>query len=295
MRLAEGDDVLGQRQDRGRLLELPYRLGEVAPPDGETPQTRDRGGVVRHDRESRFVGVSAPRRACRRETRRLPSSVWTYAVFSGASAGDSAAWRIAATAPSRLPWSSRRYESAGQRGEVDAQGDELLGRHDRLVVAPELDERVDLDRVRGRERRREVEGPVGRLERGGELVTPELEPADPDEDQRVVRCELAGPRQGFVGLVVEGRIGGLADALEQRRSPRSRRATGSSGSAATRSRRAAISAAVPTTGGRGRATGVEVRRVGAGVGRRGPRLARSPHAAGDEDQRDKTSGADRAP
>jgi hypothetical protein len=103
----------------------------------------------------------------------------------------------------------------GERGEVDAQADEFFGRDDCLVIAPELDERVDFDGLRGYERRRELEGPMGRRERRGELVPPKLETTGPDKDQRVVRRELGGPRQGFLRLGVEGRIGRFADALEE--------------------------------------------------------------------------------
>ena len=44
----------------------------------------------------------------------------------------------------------------------------------------------------------------------------ELEPGDPDEDQRVIRRLFAGAGERLVGLLVEGRIGRLANPLEER-------------------------------------------------------------------------------
>ena len=57
--------------------------------------------------------------------------------------------------------------------------------------------------------------PAG-LEGIGELVLAELEAADPGQDLGVVGSEPAGRLERLVGRRIEGRIGRLADALEER-------------------------------------------------------------------------------
>jgi hypothetical protein len=56
---------------------------------------------------------------------------------------------------------------------------------------------------------------VGGLERVGEAVLAELEPADADEHQGVLRGKASGVLEGSLGLGVERGIGGLPDALEE--------------------------------------------------------------------------------
>ena len=103
----------------------------------------------------------------------------------------------------------------GERREVDAEPDQLLARHDGFLIAPKLDERVHLDRLGGDEGGCHRESLVRRLQRGSELVPPQLETTEPDENERVAGCKGGGSRQGFLRLAVEGRIGQLTDPLQK--------------------------------------------------------------------------------
>jgi hypothetical protein len=104
---------------------------------------------------------------------------------------------------------------AGQRRQVRPKGQHRRGRLVGLVVAPELDQRVDLDRVRDRRSRRHVDGvPRGR-ERRREIVLAELERADPDDNERVIRRQLARAVERCFRGRVQRWIGRLADALEE--------------------------------------------------------------------------------
>ena len=105
---------------------------------------------------------------------------------------------------------------AGQRREVGADREHLAGGRRR----PRRSARAR----RGHRRRRPAPrrgsataatACAAGLERLGELVLAELEAADPGQDQGVVGGELPGGVEGGLGRRVEGRIGRLADPLEE--------------------------------------------------------------------------------
>ena len=104
---------------------------------------------------------------------------------------------------------------AGQRRQVGSQRQHRRGRVVCLVVSPELDEGVDLDRASDGRPRRHVDGASRGLESRRELVLAELEAADPDEDERVVRRQAARPFERRFGRGIQRRIGRLADPLEE--------------------------------------------------------------------------------
>ena len=83
-------------------------------------------------------------------------------MFSGARLGDSAAMRIAASAAGSSPAQLREVRRPGERRQVETQAEHLVGGLLRLVVPPELDQRVDDDGVRGVEARRQRDRLRGR-------------------------------------------------------------------------------------------------------------------------------------
>ena len=110
----------------------------------------------------------------------------------------------------------RDVRDTGQRREVGPDREHLPGGRVGLVVAPELDEGIDDDRPGRGKVRRQRDGLAAGVQRLGEPVLGELQPADPGQDQGVVGCQLPGRLEGLARRCVEGRIGGLADPLEER-------------------------------------------------------------------------------
>ena len=104
---------------------------------------------------------------------------------------------------------------AGQRRQVRSQRQHRRGRVVGLVVSPELDEGVDLDRASSGRSRRHVDGASRGLERRREFVLAELQAADPDEDERVVRRQATRLFERRFGRGIQRRIGRLADPLEE--------------------------------------------------------------------------------
>ena len=110
----------------------------------------------------------------------------------------------------------RDVRHSGQCREVGPDREHLRGGRVGLVVAPELDEGIDDDRPGRGKVRRQRDGRAAGVQCLGETVLGELQSADPGQDQGVVGCQLPGRLEGFARRCVEGRIGGLADPLEER-------------------------------------------------------------------------------
>ena len=214
--LAERDDVLGQRQDRGRPLELSGGLCEVAPADRQPTQAGDRRGVVGDERRAPSRTRLRASSGSPLATSRLPSSAVTYAVFSGARPGDAAAWRIASRAPGEVAVELADVRDAGERRQVRGQPTIRFDLGRRLRVAAELDQRVDDHAVR---RRRSP----GRLRRGLAPVSraaanswrPSWSPPSPTSARMSSGASSRAAARAVLGRGVERRVGRLADALEQ--------------------------------------------------------------------------------
>ncbi len=105
---------------------------------------------------------------------------------------------------------------ASQRRQVGGELDHHLDLSSRLLVSPELDQRVDDDAVRRAVVGERIDrGPTG-LEREIELMTSELEATQSDQHQDVIRGQVASTLERGVGRCVQRRVGGLADPLEER-------------------------------------------------------------------------------
>ena len=181
--LAERDDVLGQRQDRrgaARTARSPRRDRPARPRAARARRSRRRdSGTVASAASYASVASSRPAGVDEQVAEERPD---VGGVLRARGPATSAAWRIAATAPSMLPCSSRRYETRASderstRSASSSRG--RLGRPRRTARARRA--RRPSPRAPPASDGAMLEGRLGGLERVGELVPAELEAGDPDE------------------------------------------------------------------------------------------------------------------
>src|SRR6185503_2779023 len=186
LHLAERDDVLGERQDRRRVLELACGRRQVTITDREPAEPGERWGRVRLQIERGLVGGAGSDRIASetlempadrpRERRVLRCDPWRP---------ERATHRVERTVDVATQLTCVR--ESRQRREIGGLAGERFGRVERLVVAAELDERIDDDRARTARLGREPDRCPPRLEGLGEPVSTELEPSETDKRLRVLR------------------------------------------------------------------------------------------------------------
>ena len=186
--LAELDRVLRQREQRRDLLPAGDRAGEVAAGGGQARPPGERGDVVRHGGERRAVCAARLGEPAAGELEVAQQRLHVGEVLARAAAGrDGARHRVGG--PGEVAVQLAEVRHAGVRRQRGLAVDQLLERPLGLVVAAELDERVDQDRERGDRVRRERAGAFGELQRAGEVVAAGGErgrgrPARPDRRAR---------------------------------------------------------------------------------------------------------------
>jgi hypothetical protein len=213
LRLAEGDDVLRKRELRDDALQPRDRRPQPAAGDVGLREPGLGGRVVGHRRQGAAVvangGVDLPDLQLEAAEQRAHVGVL---LGDGAAGGDRRAHR--AQSARQVAVQLAEVGDARVGGEIGLAIDHLLQRAAGLVVAAELDERVDERAERLVDHRRGGPRPLGVGQARAEVVARELERAELGQGARVAGLQREGAAHGALGADVEAGVTGLAHLLQ---------------------------------------------------------------------------------
>ena len=176
--VGQGDDVLGQRQDVRGALEQGDRLVEVAGTDRQPALPGERGCVPGHEREGPPVGVRGGLRVAGVDEQVAEQRIDEGDVLRR-EPGSRRRLLHRAQRDIELAVQFREVRDTGQCREVGPDREHLPGGRVGLVVAPELDERIDDDRPGRGKVRRQLDGLAAGVQRLGESCSPSCSPPIP--------------------------------------------------------------------------------------------------------------------